>query len=376
MSPKSDKPLRVFVIAGEASGDTLGAQLLHDLQSQKSCVVKGIGGKLMQGEGLSSLFPMEELSLMGVVEILPKIPTLLARINQTAESIIAFQPDVVITIDAPDFSHRVAKRIQGKTTAKLIHYVAPTVWAWRAGRAKKVAALYDAILCLFPFEPVYFEAEGMAAFFVGHPFLGSEMLQGRKSDMIARYPLLKDKEILGVFFGSRRGELKRTGLVLKQAAEQWLEKHPNGVLLVPTLDYMYNAVESCLGEAVMQSVIVTSKADKIDSFAAMDRAIAVSGTIGLELSLAAIPHLIAYKANALTAMIVRAMIKTRFAHLTNILLDRPVVPEFIQEACTGEALYKSLEGLNVKEQKKAFEKLKDLLHSDISAAEAVLKILN
>lgn len=366
-----DSMTKIFVIAGEASGDMLGAALLKDMKSQRPDVqIYGIGGSLMEGQGLTSLFPMEELSLMGIMEILPHIPHLLKRIKQTADEIKRIQPDMVITIDAPDFSFRVAKKIK-KTcpSIKRVHYVAPTVWAWRAGRAKKVARLYDAMLCLFPFEPAYFEKQGMKSYFVGHPVMQASFLKGSKEKFYADHGLSADTELLGVFYGSRRSEITRTGGVLTEVAKKWLAEKEGRRIVVPTLKHMVPLLPKEEGWIVLER-------QKDDSMMAIDKAIAVSGTIGLELAVASVPHIIGYKANALTIWLLKKLVKTRYAHLANILLNKLVVPEFIQEDCLSENMYEALINLDTKAQKKAFHELKDLLMSETSAADAALRLLS
>ena len=366
-----DSMTKIFVIAGEASGDMLGAEFLKDLKSQRPDVqIYGIGGPLMEEQGLTSFFPMEELSLMGIMEILPHIPHLLKRIKQTTEEIKRIQPDMLVTIDAPDFSFRVAKKIKKSCPdIKRVHYVAPTVWAWRAGRAKKVAKLYDAMLCLFPFEPSYFEKEGMQSYFVGHPVMQASFLKGRKEKFYAEHGLSAETELLGVFYGSRRSEVARTGDVLTATAKKWLAEKEGRRIVVPTLKHMVPLLPEEEGWIVLEG-------QKDDAMIAMDKAIAVSGTIGLELAVASVPHIIGYKANALTIWLIKKLVKTRYAHLANILLNKLVVPEFIQEDCTPENMYGALINLDTEAQKKAFHELKDLLMSETSAADAALSLLS
>ena len=205
----------IYIIAGEASGDFLGAQLMKALKKQQPDIqFSGIGGELMQREGLNSLFPMNDLSVMGVMEVLPKLGLLLKRISQTAEDIISLNPSKVITIDAPDFSFRVLKKVrkQTDTPPQFIHYVAPTVWAWRPKRAAKISKFLDGLICLFDFEPAYFEKEGLKSIAAGHPMMESGVLIASKLDIGNA-----NTEKLGVFFGSRQGELKRISTVSRKS---------------------------------------------------------------------------------------------------------------------------------------------------------------
>jgi len=325
----------ICILAGEPSGDALGARLMMALKEQEPSVhFSGVGGPLMQTEGLSSLFPMTDLSVMGLAEVLPRIPKILGRIRQTAAHIQETKPDTVVTIDSPDFSFRVAKALKNPKP-KMIHYVAPTVWAWRPERAKKVAALYSGIICLFPFEPQYFEREGMKAGFTGHSALETFGLIQQRA--------VNEPKTLGVLFGSRRGELKRMGPVLRDAAAKIIVAHPQMKIISPTLPHLADTVRELLQGLPAQ--IVTDPAVKLNAFASMDYAIATSGTVGLELAIAGVPHVIGYRLNRLTYEIVSRKVTAKYAHLVNILTDSPVVPEFIQDACTADNIATAVENL-------------------------------
>ena len=325
-------PKKIYIIAGEASGDFLGSQLIKAIKEKEpETVVFGIGGDLMIAKGFTSLFPMEELSIMGIAEVAPKIPQMIKRINQTVSDIAAKKPDVLITIDAPDFSFRIQQKIKKHehVNVKQVHYVAPTVWAWRAGRAKKIAKFLDAIICLFPFEPPYFEKVGLNAIAVGHPVM--------ETDVMTAKPLgLNDSQKLGVFFGSRHGEIKRISPVIIESIERIIEHKPDLELIIPTLPRLKNTVKALLNDINIPYHIVTDKNQKWSAFKSCNAAIAVSGTIGLELSVADVPHLITYKANWLTYQLLKRIVKTKYAHLTNIILQREVVPEYIQSDSTAK----------------------------------------
>lgn len=323
----------IYIIAGEASGDFIGAQLMQAMKAQNSDVrFSGIGGPLMKAQGFRSLFPMEELSLMGIAEILPKLFNLMSRINQTVADIINKKPDMVITIDAPDFSFRVQKKIRSKMDAppKQVHYVAPTVWAWREKRALKVSKFLDAMICLFDFEPPYFKKVGLKSVAVGHPMIESGIIEATSA-------LIGDDKTkkLGLFLGSRKGELKRTAPVLIEAVREIIKQQDNIELIVPTLPHLEKAVTEILGDINVPVIVTTDQSDKWSVFKACDAAIAVSGTVGLELAVANVPHIIAYKASPLTAFIVRRLIKTPFVHLANIILKQKIAPELIQEECNA-----------------------------------------
>jgi len=200
--------MKVFIIAGEPSGDRLGGALMAGLKSLRSDITfDGIGGTDMAAEGLTSRFDMSELSVMGIAEILPKYKSLMARINETAQAVIDAKPDVMITIDSPDFSLRVAKRVKAASDIRTVHYVAPTVWAWRPGRAKKMARYIDHVLALFPFEPPLMEAEGMACDFVGHPVVGEKIATHREAAAFRQAHEIGDAPLMLVLPGSRRSEV-------------------------------------------------------------------------------------------------------------------------------------------------------------------------
>lgn len=351
------KPKHIYLIAGEASGDFIGAQMIAALKKQDPDIkISGIGGKLMQGQGLRSLFPMEDLSVMGVAEILPRLPKLLGRIKQTITDIMAANPDIVVSIDAPDFSFRVQKAIRLKmaTPPRQVHYVAPTVWAWREKRALKVSEFLDAMICLFDFEPPYFEKVGLKSIAVGHPMIESGIINARAALIGGD----EGRSKIGVFLGSRRGELKRTAPVLIDAIAQVKQKNNNIELIVPTLPHLEKIVTEMLGPLDIPMTIVTDQEDKWGVFKACHMALAVSGTVGLELAVADVPHIVAYKASPLTAFMIRRLIKTPFAHLANILLGEYAVPEFIQEDCNANLIAETAGNLirnqSLRDQQKFF----------------------
>lgn len=344
------KALKIFVIAGEVSGDVLGGSVLKSLQKNDDVTlsVRGIGGDNILASGLDeSLFPMEELSIMGLAEVLPKIPHILKRIKQTVTAIEDFQPDVVLSVDAPDFCFRVQKAIRkrGKVHAKQIHYGAPTVWAWRAGRAKKISKFLDGLICLFPFEPAYFEPHGLKAICAGHPVVGSGALSADGAKGRGDIPL-KHKQIVGLLLGSRGGELKYTAPVLCETLRRLQASYPDLQVQVPTLPRLEDRVKALLEEYGIQNYYIrTDPAQKWHVFASCQAALAVSGTVGLELCITKTPHIIAYKISTLTYSILKHIIRTPYAHLGNIILNKPVIPEFIQEQCKAEEMAYVLEAL-------------------------------
>lgn len=331
---------KIYLIAGEVSGDFIGGQLIAALKDKSQDVeIFGIGGDKMQAQGLESLFPMKDLSLMGVAEILPKVPKLLGRINQTIADIKDKQPDVVVTIDAPDFSFRVLKRVRQEMVnpPRMVHYVAPTVWAWRAKRAQKVSSFLDGMICLFDFEPRYFEEQKLKSIAVGHPMMESGLLEA-----IAELREKGDVCRLGLFLGSRMSEVKRHADIFVAALNELKEE--NVECIVPTLPHLKEAVESHLGKLSIPYRVIINPENKWSLFKSFDMALAVSGTVGLELSMAGVPHIIGYRMNGVTWEIAKRVVKTPYAHLVNIMADKEVVPEFIQEDCTPKKLSSALNG--------------------------------
>lgn len=334
-------PLKVFIIAGEISGDALGAKLINDLKDKVADVeFYGVGGEQMERQGFKSLFPMRELSVMGIFEILPKLNKILKRISQTIENIEKINPDIVVTIDSPGFAFRVMRGVRKnkRVSPKAVHYVAPTVWAWKPERAAKVAKLYDGMICLLPFEPEYFLKEGMRAVFTGHPAAGAHLDVATGKNIRAELGIADDKNVVGVLFGSRMGELNQTGPILHEAMRLIVEQYgaDNVEIVSLTLPHLKKQAQNLLEGLSCKTHLVTDSSRKWDLFKSMDMAVATSGTVGLELALAGVPHVIGYKANALTAKIVASQLLIDHVHLVNILMDKEIVPEFLQRECTAK----------------------------------------
>ncbi|KAJ56868.1 lipid-A-disaccharide synthase [Actibacterium mucosum KCTC 23349] len=345
-----------FLVAGEPSGDALGAALMAGLKDILGPQVRflGVGGPLMQAEGMRSLFPMEELSLMGLAEVLPKYPHLVRRKNQTADAAIEARPDALITIDSPDFGLRVAKRVKANSDIRTIHYVAPTVWAWRAGRARKMAAMIDQVLALFPFEPPYMEAEGMRCDFVGHPIATqAEPSDADISALREKLGLSADRSTLLVLPGSRKGEVGRLSPVFGEALTPVLAAHPKLQILVPAApsvtELVQDEVKSWPGTPVVLDTRGMEKeaglTAKRSAFALADFALAASGTVSLELAAAGTPMVIGYDMNWISREIIMRMIKVNSVNLVNIVTGSQTVPEFIGVNCKPDAIGASLTDL-------------------------------
>lgn len=338
--------LHVYVIAGEPSGDLLGIRLIEALRTEtgNDVTISGVGGPQMQSSGMTSLFPMHDLTVMGLAEVLPRIPKIFKRINQTVADIQAKQPDVVVTIDAPDFCLRVAKKLKG-SGIPVVHYVAPSVWAWRAGRAKKIARIVDHVMCLLPFEPPYFERVGLDATFVGHSILESGADEGQGAAFRERHKIAADEKIVLVLPGSRMSEVSRLLNIFGDAMRLAAPSIGPTRIVIPTLGNVQDYVSTNTRD--WQNVIIsTVEAEKYDAFAAADMALAASGTVSLELAMAKVPSIIGYRLAPLTGYIARKLIKAKFASIVNLVLDRMAIPEFIQETCTAEKLADALVDLD------------------------------
>jgi lipid-A-disaccharide synthase len=335
--------LLIFLVAGEPSGDVLGAQLMAALKrrTDRSLTFIGVGGGRMAEQGLHSLFPMDELSLMGAAEIVPHIPRLLRRIRETASAICAARPDVVVTIDAPGFTFRVAKRVRRQEAAglmTLVHYVAPQVWAWKRGRAREVAAFLDHLMALLPFETPYFEVEGLPCTFVGHPVVESGADRGDAAGFRNRYGLPAEAELVCILPGSRRGEVRRLLPVFGATLDRLARSRPGLRAVLPAVDACRPEIAAAAASWAVPTLVVSGQEERYDAFAAADVALAASGTVALELAMARTPMVITYKLNPLTAMLARRVIKARYVNLINLILEREVVPELLLEACRPDRL--------------------------------------
>lgn len=337
--------IKIFLIAGEPSGDLLGGRLMAGLRAETPGIeFVGVGGERMAAQGLASLFPMAEIALFGVFEILPRLWRLRARVLETVEAVLAAKPDALVTIDSPGFNQAVAKRVRARDPSiKLIHYVAPTVWAWKPGRAKKYAALFDRLLALLPFEPPYFTREGLDCVFVGHSVIEGGAGKGDGVAFRARHNLPADKPVVVLLPGSRRGEISRLLPIYQETIALLRRSHGDGVALVlPTVPTVRDAVAAAAASWDLPALVVEGEQEKFDAFAAGTAALAASGTVSLELALARLPVVICYRLNPLTVALFRRFMRVRYANLVNLMLDRMSAPELLQEDCRPDLLHREL----------------------------------
>ncbi len=332
-----------YIVAGEPSGDALGGKLIHAMKVAAKHPLKfyGIGGARMQEQGVDSLFPMSELSIMGFVELIPHIPHMLKRIDETVADILAKKPDTVITIDSPGFTFRVAKKLQN-SGIKLVHYVAPTVWAYKPERAAKIAALYDELLVLLPFEPPYFEKEGLKTHFIGHPIVEDVSLLGDKTRFYKQHNIAQDALVLTMLTGSRKTETKRLLPIYYKVIEQLSKQFPHLHLALPTVPALETELINFSKKLSIKAYVITNPQEKWDAYAASTAALAKSGTATLELALAGLPMVVTYKVSRFSAWMLRRMIQVDYVNLINILQQREVIPECLQEACNPERLSKEI----------------------------------
>jgi len=344
--------VKLFLLAGEASGDRLGAELMRGLRQLKPNVrFRGIAGPEMQSEGLDSLFDMAELSVMGLAEVLPKYFALKRRLDQTVAEVLAWKPDILVTIDSPDFCLRVARAVRAADPSiRTCHYVAPSVWAWRPGRAKKMAAYIDHVLALLPFEPPYMQAEGMACDFVGHPVAEQAAVTSKQiAQFQADFGLDPARRSLVVLPGSRASEIKRLlPIFCKVVAQPYFAEFQ---LIFPTLPHLEPLLRAEIDALAQDTVLVTgaglTAADaaeqRLVAYGAATAALAASGTVSLELAAAGTPMVIAYDMGFISRMVIGAMLKIDTVTLVNLVSETRAVPEFIGKDCKAERIAPALQ---------------------------------
>lgn len=332
--------LRLGVIAGEPSGDQLGYKLMRALRAEREVEFLGVGGEAMTAEGFSSFFPMSDIAVMGVAAVVARLPLLLRRIRETAEALIAARPDALVIIDSPDFTHRVARRVRKALPGlPIIDYVSPTVWAWRPGRARKMAAYVDCVLALLPFEPeAHQRLGGPRCVYVGHPLI-ERLADLRPSADEARLRAAEPARLV-VLPGSRRTEIRRLmhdfgGAVARIAATRPLD------VVLPTLPHVREEVERFARDWAVKPRIVLGEAERYAAFRTARAALAASGTVTLELALAGVPMVGAYRVSKLEEQL-KYLVQVSSFLLPNLILGESAVPELMQQDCTPEKLAAAL----------------------------------
>jgi lipid-A-disaccharide synthase len=341
----ASRPLFIFLVAGEPSGDALGGALIAALRQRTdgNLRIAGIGGERMQEQGLTSLAPLSDIAVAGIAEVLPRAPIILRRVRETVAAIRALRPDAVVTIDSSGFSWRIAHRLRRNGEAlPLIHYVAPMVWAWRAGRARRMARWYDHLMTLLPFEPPYFERVGLSCCYVGHPVLESGADRGDGSRFRTANGLAADELLITVLPGSRNGEVKRLLPIFGAALDHLDSLIGPFRVAVPTVATVAAAVVGAARAWPGTPIIIRRLETKYDAFAASRVALAASGSVALELALAKLPMVVGYRLNPLTEAFLDRVLKVRQVNLVNLLLGRPLVCELLGQNCTPERVAASV----------------------------------
>jgi lipid-A-disaccharide synthase len=340
------KVRRIFIVAGEHSGDQLGSKLMAALKqkSTTSIIFSGVGGEAMEAQGLHSIFPLADVAVMGPLAILARLPRLVRRVFQAVDAGVKADPDAVIIIDSPEFTHPIAKRIHKRAPlVPIIDYVSPSVWAWRPGRARKMKAYVDHLLALLPFEPdVHKRLGGPSCTYVGHPLIERvSWIKGLDTEELAeRLKLDREKPVLAVLPGSRPSEVRRLMKPFGETVRKIQEKHQVEVIL-PVVSSVRSLVEAELAGWPTKPHLVEGEKEKFTAFRLATAALAASGTVTLELALSGVPMVVAYRVDGL-ARHLRFLVKVPSIILANLVLEENVFPEFIQEDCTADKLTNAL----------------------------------
>lgn len=340
------RPLRIAIVAGEESGDLLGADLVESLTriSGRSVELVGVGGRHLANAGLNSLFDSSEIALMGITAVLKDLPRLIRRIGKTSSSIAKAKPDCLVTIDSPDFALRVAKKVRAADPSiPIIHYVCPSVWAWRSGRAPAMRPYVDEILCVLPFEPRALEKlSGPPGTYVGHRLTANPGVKAA-ADLQARRARSGRKQLL-ILPGSRRSEVSRLLEPFRETVDILRQRGADFDIVVPTVPHVAGAVKAACSDWTVQPAIVETTEEKWRAFGKSDAALAASGTVLLELALSGVPMISCYRPDWIASQLTR-FVTTWSAALPNLIADWPVVPEFYNEFVRPEFLARLVEQL-------------------------------
>lgn len=346
MTALARRPIRLFIVTGEPSGDALAAAFVREWRARhpnETIELHGVGGPELAGEGLASLFPQSDIAVMGFTAVLRRLRLILARIRQTVAAAVALRPDLVLTVDAPDFGLRVTKQLREKAPAiPVVHWVCPSVWAWRPGRAARMRPHVDRILALLPFEPERLrELGGPETVYVGHPLVARMEALTPDADEAKARSRIDEPEIL-VLPGSRRSEVDRLLAVFGEALAIVAAQRPGARFVLPAVAHLADRIEAEVARWPVPVTVLRGGEGKLAAFRRARAALAASGTVTLELALARVPMVAGYRVRAIEATIARRLIKVTTVLLPNLILGRKVVPEFIQQDCTPQALAKAL----------------------------------
>lgn len=372
---------KIFIIAGEASGDLLGSKIMKSLiNNDKNVEITfcGIGGEKMEKEGLKSLFPMSDLSLMGFFEVLPKVFKLLKRIKQTVNTIIKEKPDAILTIDSPGFCFRVMEKLKCKDkkffdSVKKIHLIAPSVWAYKEKRAKRISKIYDLLLCILPFEPPYFEKYGLKTEYIGHPIFDDDTKYSTKyskSDLSKNYSVSYDDIIIILTPGSRESEVERIYPIMIKAInilkERYCYTYKDYHIFTFANSNTRDLVDFTAHEYEFKTKIITNETEKAKILSCANVALAKSGTNTFEFNIYGVPLVVTYTFNWFTNKIVKRVVKIKYANLVNILANQEIIPEFVLD---------NVDPSQIAEQLNKFLKDKQLCKKQIEDTRNIIKQL-
>ena len=399
---------KILVIAGEPSGDSLGSKLIKEMKAQfqesinlhksnpKELVFQGVGGLKMKNEGLVCLHRVEDLSIMGVTEVITSIPKIYSIISSVANYANAWKPDLIITIDSPDFCLRLVNKIRKiDKYVPIIHYVAPSVWAWRPKRAKKMSFLFDKVLAILPFEKPYFEKYGLSCDFVGHP-ISKDILpkDNEKNKFFNIVNIDRTKRIISILPGSRKSEIKAMLPIYVELIQNLGSQFDDLEFIIPSPKSVFRYLKLKISKYKLNVKILSESEMDVEEFNSLKLslfqlssiAINTSGSVALELARAGTPMISIYKCGWFFEKLLKTFVKVRSANLINIILEEKIVPEFLFEKCTALSVEKSAKELltNIsmqKNQKDSFKKVIRLLSTkeqrpSEKAAKISLKFLN
>ena len=390
MNSQNSQKKKIYLIAGEPSGDLLGSRLMKAMKAKyrNEVLFYGVGGETMEAEGLKSLFDISDLAVMGLAEVIPSIPKILGLIKQTVKNIEEIKPDVIITIDSWSFSSRIHKALRKKNLGiPQVHYVAPQVWAWKKKRARTMYKYIDLLLTLFPYEPKYFTPYNLQAEFVGHPVIESPVVHANAEEFRKKYNINPKERVVTVLPGSRKTEVSKLLPTFLETIKKLKAEEKDLFFVIPTVKTVANQVKEMVKQSGEKILIVETQNDRYGAFRASSTAIAASGTVALELAICDVPHIIAYKVSPLTALLAKKFLKIQFVNLSNILLGREIVPELLQERCVPASIcsyikpFLNKEGEWYDRQMEGFKKVREILgqgeHTPSeNAAEIIWNLIN
>ncbi len=387
MNSDEKRNLHIMLVAGETSGDALGGELMAAMKEMAGPLhFSGVGGPRMEGEGLASIFPMSDIAVMGPREIIPRLPLIFRRIRETVRHAVEVKPDILVVIDSPEFTHRVAKRVARRIPSlPIVDYVLPSVWAWRRGRARAMKKYISRVLALLPFEPAFLKNVGLDCVYVGHPALDRVPEPGSGVHFRHALGMTRDEPLLLVLPGSRVNEVKHLIEIFGETITRLAIDLPGLRVVLPTVPHVRGMVEEAVRHWPVPVRLVEDEGEKRAAFDAATAALAASGTVSLELALARVPMVVAYRSEALVGWFALGVLKVPSVVLVNLVLDRPSVREYLQTQCTADRLADGIAPLlrDTPERKRALADLDEFrAQMDVDAepprrraARAVLDVL-